>query len=166
MGLFDSFRGEPATQRPTTAHHECAPPVRGQCSCWEHVDEILELVVPYTREMQQELGDDPMTVEMLIECEALGVEPTEPDDRWMTDHTTGKKIGPIHWQLWLGDEARASYDDDAPLELDDSLAARPGVERVVWEDREVFHVVAPTLCRDGMLAAAARALLEPQVRIS
>ncbi len=64
----------------------------------------------------------------------------------------------------LRDDARVSYDDDAPLPLDESLLSRPGIERVAWEDREVMHVGAPTLCRDGVLAAAARALLDDRVR--
>jgi hypothetical protein len=35
---------------------------------------------------------------------------------------------------------------------------------VAWEDREDIHVGAPTLCSDGVLAAAARALLDDRVR--
>ena len=41
----------------------------------------------------------------------------------------------------------------------------PGIELVAWEDREVIHVGAPTLCEDGVLAAAARALMDPRVRL-
>jgi hypothetical protein len=36
---------------------------------------------------------------------------------------------------------------------------------MLWEDREILHVGAPTLCADGLLAAAARALLNPKVRL-
>jgi hypothetical protein len=116
------------------------------------------------REMREELDEPPMTVADLIECSALGVQPCA--DRWFFDPRSGRRDdGPYHWTLWIGDEARASYDDDSPFQLDQSLDDRPGIELVAWEDREVIHVGAPALCEDGVLAAAARALIDPRVRL-
>ena len=147
MGLF--------RKKPTSA----APPARGRCSCPEHVQELTGLVVPASRES----GDiAPFAVGDLMGMHALGVSPAELVS-WQ-DHDTGQVRGPFHFELWLGDEARCCYDDDAALPMDESLLARPGIEAVEWEDREVFHLAAPTLCADGVLAAAARALLDPRVR--
>ena len=103
-----------------------------------------------------------MTVGDLVEMGALGVDP--PELVWVVDHESGDRRGPFHFALWLGDEVRASYDDDASLQVDESLLRQPGIEIVDWEDREVFHISSPTLCADGLLAAAARALLDPGVR--
>ena len=158
MGLFGRRRAK-------TAAEGTAPPTRGACSCPEHIETLLEVVVPMTLEMRAEVGaDEAMTVAELIECSALGVDPAQ--DRWFFDPRSGRRDdGPYHGTVWFGDEARMSYDDDAPVQLDESLDDRAGIERVAWEDREVIHVGAPTLCHDGVLAAAARALLDPRVRI-
>ena len=152
MGLFR--RSKPAVEA-------AVPPPRGACACREHVEELAGLVVPASAELAEEdLGD--MTVGDLVDMGALGV---DPDDlAWFTDQGTGKRLGPFHWRLWLGDEVRGSYDDDADLGIDESLRRQPGIDLVDWEDREVFHVSSPTLCADGVLAAAARALLDPAVR--
>jgi hypothetical protein len=105
-----------------------------------------------------------MTVAELVDMTALGVD--RADITWFNDPDTGRRDdGPYHWTVWYGDESRGSYDDEAELPLDESLKAQPGVERVLWEDREVIHASAPTLCADGMLAAAARALIDPRVRL-
>lgn len=146
MGLFR--RKQPAA----------VTPVRGRCSCPEHVEELTGLVVPVTSDMAQV---EPFRVGDLIEMHALGVSPAGLVT-WQ-DHDTGQQRGPFHFELWVGDEARCCYDD-AALPMDQSLLARPGIEAVEWEDREVFHLAAPTLCADGVLAAAARALLDPRVR--
>ena len=151
MGLF---RRKAPTDSPA------APPERGSCSCTEHVEDLAGLVVPVTAQYGTDL--EPSTVGELLEMQALGTSPAELTS-WR-DHETGEVRGPFHWELWLGDETRASYDDDASLPMDESLLARPGIESVEWEDREVFHLAAPTLCADGVLAAAARALLDPRVR--
>lgn len=137
---------------------------RGACGCPEHLEGVLGVVVPVTAEIREAFPDEqPMTVGELIEVDALGVEPCEMP--FFNDADTGAPDGPYTWTVWVGDEARSSYDDDAEVSLDAALRARPGVERVLWEDREVLHVGAPTLCSDGMLAAAARALLDPRVRL-
>lgn len=107
--------------------------------------------------------EQPMTVGELIEVDALGVQPRQT--AFFNDADTGALDGPYTWTVWVGDEARSSYDDEAEVSLDAALRARPGVERVLWEDREILHVGAPTLCAYGMLAAAARALLDPRVRL-
>lgn len=155
MGIFG--RGK---QRRTMLE----PPERGSCGCAEHVDELLDVPVPLTTQMREEIGADAQTVGELIEYGALAVDPCV--EQWLYDPGTGRDDdGPYHWTIWYGDESRASYDDDAPVELDESLRSQPGVERVVWTDREVMHVGSPTLCRDGVLAAAARALADPGVRL-
>ena len=168
MGIFDRFRKRPSHEdRPTYAE----PPARGECSCPEHVEDLLETAIPYTAEMAEELGDEPMTVGDLVECDALAVRPNDADSVWLNAVEDGRGVpdrtdGPFQWQLWVGDEARAHYDDEADLQLDASLLAQPGLDRVVWEDREVFHVGATGLCESGVLAAAVRALADPRVRVS
>ena len=138
---------------------------RVPCTCVEHVEDLLAMRVPYTREMTAEPAEEPMTVGELIECGALDARPHDPADRWLSLPEGGAPDGPFGWLLWLGDEARAHYDDDADLPLDSALLDQPGLERVAWEDREVFHVGAEGLCRSGVLAAAARALADPRVRL-
>jgi hypothetical protein len=108
-----------------------------------------------------------MTVGELVDCDGLGAEPRAGQDQWFFTPATGRRDdGPYHWTLWMGDETRCSYDDDAPLSLEQALEQQPGIGRVLWEDREVLHVQAPTLCHDGVLAAAGRALLNPEVRVT
>jgi len=125
---------------------------------------VLGLAVPLTAEAREAFPDEqPMTVGELIEVDALGIQPCETPS--FNDADTAALDGPYTWTVWIGDEARSSYEDEAEVSLDAALRARPGVERVLWEDREILHVGAPTLCADGMLAAAARALLDPRVRL-
>jgi hypothetical protein len=153
MGLFGRKRASSATQ----GHME-----RGSCGCPEHLEGVLSLSVPLTAEIRDAFPDEqPMTVAELIEVDALGVQSCETP--FFNDADTGALDGPYTWTVWVGDEARSSYDDEAEVSLDAALRARPGVERVLWEDREILHVGAPTLCADGMLAAAARALLDPRI---
>ena len=108
--------------------------------------------------------DEPLTVRQLLETAGgLSVDPS--DQPWLFNPDTDRDDdGPYEWTVGYWDDARVSYDDDAPLPLDESLLSRPGIERVAWEDREIIHVGAPTLCRDGVLAAATRALLDDRVR--
>ncbi|HEX6681914.1 MAG TPA: hypothetical protein VF062_03935 [Candidatus Limnocylindrales bacterium] len=123
------------------------PPAPPHCSCPEHFEQLRDLELPT-------LFDDieSMTAGELLAAQALGVEPLPA------------KKNDFHWALWVGDEARGCYDDDSELQLDASIGLRPGVERVEWRDREEFLVDAPTLCRDGVLAAVVRALEDPRVR--
>ena len=156
MGIFSrSKRSDSAVHTSVT---------RGSCACPEHVDDLLTQVVPYAPVWEMVDVSD-MTVGDLIECEALGVGPAE--EVWVDlsdDDGRSTRVGPFHWRMWVGDEARATYDDDAALQLDEALLARPGVDLVEWEDREILHVSSPTLCADGILAAAARALMDPRVK--
>jgi hypothetical protein len=151
MGLFRRRKPAPAATTPAS---------RGACSCPEHLEDVRDLVVP----LAPVWGPDPddTTVGELVEMSALGVDPA--DLVWVDDQESGVRRGPFHFRLWVGDEARAMYDDDAAVQLDEALLQQPGVEVVDWEDREVLHVGAPTLCADGVLAAAARALLDPRVK--
>lgn len=155
MGLFGRKRASSASPGRVE---------RGACGCPEHLEGVLSLAVPLTAEVRDAFPDEkPMTVAELIEADALGVQPCETS--FFNDADTGALDGPYTWTVWVGDEARSSYDDEAEVSLDAALRARPGVDRVLWEDREILHVGAPTLCSDGMLAAAARALLDPGVRL-
>lgn len=113
--------------------------------------------------LAHESEDSPFTVGELLDEHALGVRPVESARRWLDVHESGERIGPFHVTSWLGDEARRAYDDDASLGINEAIRGRPGVELVEWEDREVFHVSAPSLCGDGVLAAVARALMDPRV---
>ncbi|WP_346122523.1 hypothetical protein [Micromonospora coerulea] len=139
------------------------PPQRPDCACTEHDDELADLALPVT-----EHGMEPLTVRDLVEANALGVTPAQSRDRWLEiyDETDSgpNVLGPFHWGLWLGDEARSCYDDDAARTLDQALLDQPGIERVEWMEREEFLVGAPGLCAGGMLAAMARALADPRVR--
>ena len=137
-----------------------APAQRRTCACPEHVEDVRDLVVPVAPAWGPDLDDT--TVGELVEMSALGVDPAELV--WVDDQESGVRRGPFHFRLWVGDEARAMYDDDAAVQLDEALLQRPGVEVVDWEDREVLHVGAPTLCADGVLAAAGRALLDPRIK--
>lgn len=154
MGLFDRWRAP--------AEPPWAPPPMGSCTCEEHVENLYDHVIPYGVLMEEPGG---MPVGDLVECEALEARAAEPDDGWRTIPQTGQRVGPFHWSLWLGDEGRGLYDDDAPASLDDVLSVQPGIERVEWEDREVFLVGAPTLCASGVMAAMVRALDNPRVRL-
>ncbi|MGK5444199.1 hypothetical protein ACSNN7_20605 [Micromonospora sp. URMC 105] len=150
----------PARSSRTT---DWTPPRRPDCSCPEHHDDLAELVLPVT-----EPGDPPTTLPDLVAANTLGVLPAEPRDRWLEVHDESdsgpSRLGPFHWGLWLGDEARSCYDDDSERSLDQALLDRPGVDRVEWMEREEFLVGAPTLCASGLLAAMARALADPRVR--
>ncbi|MEO5662367.1 MAG: hypothetical protein ABIR39_03715 [Nocardioides sp.] len=156
MGIFRR------NKRSSVVDH--SPVSRGDCACTEHIESLLTDVVAFAPAMVMDDEDD-MTVGALIECQGLGIEPA--DDVWMNlfdQDGLGERVGPFHWRLWVGDEARCMYDDDAPLQLNEALLAQPGVDLIEWEDREILHVGAPTLCADGMLAATARALMEPRIK--
>lgn len=140
------------------------PVERGSCSCPEHIEELADLRIPLNRDVRDEIDADAQTVADLLESGGLGIDLCI--EQWLYDPDTGHDDdGPYQWSIWYGDEARSSYDDEAPLPLDEALLSRPGVERVAWEDREVVHLGTSTLCRDGVLAAAARALADPGVRL-
>ncbi|MBY8870383.1 hypothetical protein K7640_00815 [Micromonospora sp. PLK6-60] len=141
------------------------PPRRPECSCPEHVDDLTDLLLPVDRS-----GAPPVRLTDLIDGREVGVQPAAPADRWLESYDESDagpdRLGPFHWGLWLGDEARGCYSDEAPWSLDQALLERPGVEHVEWMEREEFLVGAPTMCADGVLAAAARALADPRVRQS
>ncbi|BCJ75689.1 hypothetical protein CS0771_52330 [Catellatospora sp. IY07-71] len=146
-------------------HHTDAwtPPRRPACTCPEHVADLHELVVPSVPPHHL----PPTTVRELRDTGDLSVQPLpERERRWTVHDEAGDVTGvdAFQWVLWAGDAARCFYDDDAELALDDSLRQREGIAGVSWMDREVLYVAAPTMCADGVLAAAARALLDPRVR--
>jgi hypothetical protein len=121
------------------------------CTCAEHIDELAAITVPLSTAGVVEDPPAPVTVGDLVEWEALDAEPDEEAaDRWL---------------LWFGDETRAHYDDDASRTLEDAVARLDGVSEVVQEDRETVYVTAADRCRDGMLAVAARALLDDGIRL-
>ena len=110
--------------------------------------------------MQEYAGEmEPMTIRGLLDMSALSVRATAPEDLHVSDSTST-----FTRDMWAGDEVRAHYDDHAELALDAGLAAQSGVDEVVWMDREVLLLAAPSLCADGVLAAAAVVLLDDRVR--
>ncbi|MGA9749335.1 MAG: hypothetical protein WBQ50_17925 [Nocardioides sp.] len=154
MGLFSRLR--------TQAEPPWAPPLPGMCACEEHVENFGDHTIPFAANMEE---PGAMSVVDLLDCGALDTKLTDPEDRYRTLVHSGQRVGPFQWNLWLGDEGRALYDDDAPASLDDVLSLQPGIVRVSWEDREVFLVGAPTLCASGVSAAMVRALDNPRVRL-
>ena len=151
MGLFSRKARAPQWQ----------PPTRPACSCSRHLDdELLASVVPYAPSLVDDIGHlpDPVTVRDLLNPGGLSVSPTDPDLRRTPEDEH------YVWTLWVYDDARAHYDDDAHLDLDAALAAQPGVDDADWPDREELLLAAPTLCADGVLAAGALALLDDRVR--
>lgn len=180
MGIFDFLRGRSRGEQqpsaptgPVSSAEQPSEeaPTRGRCSCPEHVEDLLDVTLPLSPEIAAEYGDEAMTVGELIDAQALGVRRTEPAERWvdaLDEHgrvDPTRQDGPFHWTVWVGDEARSHYDDEAELELDASLEAQPGVEKVFWEDREILHVSVEGLCDSGALAATVRALADPRVRL-
>jgi hypothetical protein len=152
MGLF--------SRRRTAADTAWQPPTPPHCACARHLDEeLLATVVPFTAAL--ELDEPPATVADLLGPGGLSVRPADPTDQPPGEPAT------YTWNLGVYDDARVHYDDvedGAEVELDAALAERPGIEAVEWYDREVFVLAAPTLCADGVLAAAALTLLDDRVR--
>lgn len=131
------------------------------CTCPRHLDEaLLSSVVPVAPRWAEEVSEEPVTIADLIDTGALEASPL---DRSRASEAHLVEDG-YQFTAWVGDEARLHYDDDAPLDLESALRSQPGVELVMWEDREILHVGAPSLCADGVLVAVATALLDPRVR--
>jgi hypothetical protein len=162
MGFLDRLRGRPVAPG-ATASTQPSPLAGSACQCPEHVEDLQDLRIPVCAEMRED-DFEVWSVAELMEVGALEARRTTKDERWFS--TEDGRVGPLDWSLWVGDEARSVYDDDAPLSVAESLATRPGIEIVEWEDREVFWLGAPSLCQSGVLAAAARALSDPRVRLS
>ena len=151
MGLFSRRQREPEWQ----------PPARPHCSCARHLDEeLLASVVPYVADMADD-DLEPVTVADLLHPGGLSVDATRPDERRLAD-----SAATFHWTVSVYDDARVHYDDDTALDLDAGLARQQGVDEVAWVDREVFMLSAPTLCSEGVLAAAAVVLLDDRVRLA
>lgn len=149
MGLFRRR----AVEEPWT------PPALGSCACEEHVEALSTLSLPRTSDS----GD--ITVGALVESRALRVEPAGPEPTYTLVPLTGQRVGPFHWQVVLEGEAHDLFLVDAAAALDDCVAVQVGVERVVWPEPGRLLVGAPTLCPSGLLAALARALENPRVRL-
>ncbi|MEV4414382.1 hypothetical protein [Catellatospora sp. NPDC049609] len=136
---------------------------RLECTCPEHVEELHDLIVPSAEPHHL----PHMSVRELRGTGDFSVQALPERDRRLAvfgDDGESYHVEVYQWSLWAGDAARCFYDDDAELALDDSLRERAGIERVAWLDREVFHLAAPGMCAGGVLAAAARALLDARVR--
>lgn len=52
MGLF-------GRRNPRPASTEAGPPARGECACPEHIEELVDLEVPVSGELSEEL-DEPI----------------------------------------------------------------------------------------------------------
>lgn len=154
MGLFSRRKPEP----PPVAWQ---PPERPGCSCVRHLDDdLLATVVPYSAALVEDLGHEPepTTVEGLLRPAGLSIHVTDVVSQRLPDSAAR-----FVWTLNVYDDALAHCDGDA-LGFDDVIAAQPGVEEVDGFDTEIFLVAAPTLCAEGVLAAAALTLLDDRVR--
>lgn len=150
MGLF-SRRRHDATWQPMS------PP---DCSCARHLDAaLLASVVPFAADVQ-DMSPEPVTIADLLHPGGLSVEVAGADEHTITDSSAR-----FHWSVGVYDDARMHYDDETGLDLDVALARQPGVDEVAWLDREIFLLSAPTLCRDGVLAATSLVLLDDRVRL-
>ncbi len=150
MGFF--------SRRPRTPTWQ--PPVPPHCSCVRHLDEsLLGAVVPLATDVAVH-DPDPVTVADLLHPGGVSVQVAGADEHLLTESGAT-----FHWSLGVYDDARMHYDDDTGLDLDVALARHPGVDEVAWPDREILLLSAPTLCRDGVLAAAAMVLLDDRVRL-
>lgn len=68
------------------------------------------------------------------------------------------EVDGFHWHVWVDELAESVLGTEAYESLEGRMAAIPGVERVVHEDREVFLVEAPSIDRDALVEAV-RALI-------
>lgn len=155
MGLF-SRRREPTAPA-------WQPPVPPACTCVRHLDDdLLATVVPFAVALDMD-DEPPATVADLLSTGGLSVQPAAEHDQPLGEPAV------FTWNLGVYDDARVHYDDTddgAEIGLDAALAERPGIDELVWDDREIFILAAPTLCADGVLAAAALTLLDDRVRTS
>ena len=136
------------------------PPERGRCACKWHLDEIATERVPFGRDAQA--GDRPLPlVSDLVMDGAIAAVPDYPGPRveWR-----GRPLGPFHWRVRLGGAGRPHLDRKGRGSLEEWLMWNPGVGLVVWPEREDLHLMAPGLCRDGVVTLVARALLDDRVR--
>jgi hypothetical protein len=154
MGLFSRRKQEaaPAAWQPPTPPH---------CACTRHLDDALMAeVVPFAVALEMD-DEPPATVAELLGPGGLSVRPADGRDQ-VPDLPAA-----LTWNLGVYDDARVHYDDTedgAVLDLAEALAEVPGIDQVEWDDREVFLLAAPTLCAEGVLAAAAVTLLDDRVR--
>ena len=153
MGIFFRRRDpSPAAWQPPTPPH---------CACARHLDDaLLARVVPFG--VALEMDDEPAaTVAEVLGPGGLSVRPATPDDQ------PSEAGDVLTWNLGVYDDARVHYDDTedgAGIDLAEGLLEHPGIDRVEWIEREVFLLAAPTLCAEGVLAAAAVTLLDDRVR--
>lgn len=135
------------------------PPQPGRCGCVHHLDGFALRPVPYGSSAPTHAP--PRTVADLMLAEEIVVEPDHPGPEvaWR-----GRPVGPFHWRVHLGQGARLHLDDDGRVPLDQWLMQNPGVGLVTWPDHEALHLMAPTLCREGVQTLVARALLDDRVR--
>jgi hypothetical protein len=155
MGLFSRRKHEP-----TPAAWQ--PPTAPRCGCTRHLDdELLAAVVPFTAALVEDIGytPEPATVGGLLHPGGLSVEATDVEAQRLTDSPSS-----FVWTVNIYDDALVHCDSEA-VDLDAVIAEQPGVDDVERLDHEIFLVAAPTLCADGMLAAAALALLDDRVRL-
>lgn len=153
MGLFSRRRepAPPAWQPPTPPH----------CACPRHLDDtLLGQVVPFAVALEMD-GEPAATVADLLGPGGLSVRPAGADEQ------PPGAAGFLTWNLGVYDDARVHYDDvddGAEIDLAEGLLEHPGIDEVDGYDREVFLLAAPTLCAEGVLAAAAVTLLDDRVR--
>jgi hypothetical protein len=133
---------------------------RGRCAYYEHIEDLRDLIVEPAAARWR--PDAQLTIGALLDRGAMGVHALHGRRRRAGKAAT--RGGTWDYMLWLGEVTRFAYDDDADLAIEDAITARPGVDVAAWEDNEVVLIGAPSLCPDGVLAAAARALVDPRVK--
>ena len=146
MGLLGRIRGQ-SEEQPWHA------PALGMCTCAEHVENLVGLVIGST---------PPVTVGDLVTAEAVSVD--ESPEHYLLWEATGQRRGPFHWRLGYTHTIERLYDADAPASIDDMLFIQGGIDNVMRIDRTTLAVGAPTLCTRGVSAAFMTALTNPRVR--
>lgn len=150
MGMVEQHR-EYGEQR------SWAPPRHGECRCDGHVEDLLDLHIPRADRSGS------VAVWAMVTSGILATVPVEPERRWVT--RGDRRLGPFHWRVVAGDRLSEFRSRDAAVELGQSVAEQPGVDRALWLPEEgALAVGAPYLCTNGVQCVVALALFNPRVR--
>lgn len=133
------------------------PPAPGTCDCTEHVEDLLELNIPY----RDWTGSVRVAEVLMRGC--LTVVPTTPE--WQIRYEPdGTRRGPFHWRLIDLTRLAPYVDSQAPLDLTTALNASPHFHRAEACGDDQILLGAPRLCLRGVQAALVRALVNPRLR--
>ncbi|CAN5630151.1 hypothetical protein BH11ACT8_BH11ACT8_15980 [soil metagenome] len=135
------------------------PPETGRCSCVHHLEAFILQVVPFGALAPPD--EKPRTVADLVMADEILVEPDFPGPSL---GIRGRPVGPFHWRVSLVEGARWHYDDEPRESIEMLVQPNPGVDLVVRPEQRDFHLMAPTMCRDGVQTLFVRALLDDRAR--